>query len=226
MTVLERRKRLAAAARRQQILEAATRLFLAQGFEAVSMADIAADLGVSRAAVYSYFPSTEGVLDTLLTERLGKLWTHLERLLPATGGETGSPPEGLYAALFGFLLGERESLLLLHSGGGPTFQARRSAFLAELGSRLEAHRPNVRRRPHQMSMITHLLDSLAFYAVVQDPADLQGPDDLQALAETLDSFVRGGLTRLAQEAEGGTEAWPSEVAEPPSPPGKCSKLPR
>ena len=193
MPVLEHRKRLAASARRQQILETATRLFLAEGFEAVSMADIAGELGVSRPAVYSYFASTGAVLDTLLSERLGQLWTHLERLIPATGVDTESPPMGLYAALFGFLLNERESLLLLHSGGGPAFQARRSAFLAELGERLEARYPNIRRRPHQISVVTHLLDSLAFYAVQQQPEDVQG------LAETLDSFMRGGVARLAQE---------------------------
>ncbi len=195
MTVLEHRKRLAASARRQQILDAATRLFLAQGFEAVSMADIAAELSVSRGAVYSYFGSTGAVLDTLLGERLGQLWNHLERLIPATGINTESPPVGLYAALFAFLLGERESLLLLHSGGGPAFQSRRSSFLAELGKRLETRYPNIRRRPHQMTLVTHLLDSLAFYAVQQELMDVQG------LADTLDSFMRGGVALLAQEAE-------------------------
>ncbi|WP_407572081.1 TetR/AcrR family transcriptional regulator [Deinococcus altitudinis] len=199
MTVLEHRRRLAAPERRQQILDAATRLFVARGFEAVSMADIAGALGVSRPAVYSYFASTGAVLDVLLTERLGQLWTHLERLIPASGVDTESPPVGLYATLFAFLLGERESLLLLHSGGGPAFQARRRAFLAELGERLEARYPNIRRRPYQMTVVTHLLDSLAFLAVQQELEDVQ-KIDIQGLAATLDSFMRGGVARLAQEA--------------------------
>ena len=210
MTVLEHRKRLDASARRQQILQAATRLFLAKGFEAVSMADIAGELSVSRPAVYSYFASTGAVLDALLVERLGQLWTHLERLIPATGVDTESPPVGLYAALFSFLLSERESLLLLHSGGGPAFQARRSVFLAELGTRLEARYPNIRRRPYQITVVTHLLDSLAFYAVQRQPEDAHG-QETQELAETLDSFMRGGVARLAQEAT------PQESSRRPEP---------
>jgi len=195
MTVLEHRKRLAAPARRQQILDAATGLFIEQGFEAVSMADIAGVLGVSRPAVYSYFASTTAILDALLSDRLGRLWTDLERLIPARLASDSRPPPGMYAALFTFLIGERESLLLLHSGGGPAFQTRRSAFLAELGQRLEAQYPSVRRRPHQISVLTHLLDSVAHFAVQQELGDVQ------ALAQTLDSFMRGGVTQLTAEAQ-------------------------
>ena len=165
------------------------------------MADIAGALGVSRPAVYSYFPSTEAVLDVLLEDRLGQLWSHLEQLIPAGGVEIRNPPAGLYAELFEFLVSERESLLLLHSGGGPGFQARRSAFLAELGRRLEARYPNIRRRPHQMSVVTHLLDSLAFFAVQQDLDRREGAADLRALARTLDAFMRGGVARLAHEPD-------------------------
>ena len=198
MTALDSRKRLAAPERREQILDAAAQLFIAQGFEAVSMADIAARLGVSRPAVYSYYPSTEAVLDVLLDQRLKALWSHLERLIPARAASESRLPVGLYADLFSFLLSERQSLLLLHSGGGPAFQARRSLFLAELGRRLEVQYPSVRRAPHQMSVVTHLLDSLAYYALQQEAAH-PGSFDVQGLATTLDRFVRGGVARLADD---------------------------
>ncbi|GGJ69832.1 TetR/AcrR family transcriptional regulator [Deinococcus aquiradiocola] len=199
MPVNEHRKRLAASARRQQILDAATALFIARGFEAVSMADLAQAIQVSRPAVYSYFPTTEAVLQTLLDERLQQLWTHLERLLPHNLDPHDRSSRGVYAALFGFLLGERESLLLLHSGGGPSFQARRTAFLTQLGERLEAQYPHIRRRPFQMVLITQLLDSLAHHAVQNDV------QDVAALARTLDAFVRGGIEALSSEWERETE---------------------
>jgi AcrR family transcriptional regulator len=157
------------------------------------MADLAQELGISRPAVYSYFASTEAVLEALLGERLGQLWTHLEGLLPASSSGQ-QPPTGVYAALFQFLIGERESLLLLHSGGGPAFQARRTAFLNALGRRLELQYPNIRRRPYQLVILTQLLDSLAYYAVQQQ---LQ---DVGALAETLDSFLRGGVAQLSLDS--------------------------
>jgi AcrR family transcriptional regulator len=187
------RKRLAASARREQILEAATELFIARGFEGVGMADIAQALQISRPAVYSYFTSTESILDALLQGRLQALWSNLAGVLPDAGKQSLRPQVGVYAAVFEFLLGERETLLLLHSGGGPGFQARRSAFLAELGRRLEAHYPNTRRGPQQMLVVTHLLGTLAHHAVQQHLTTTG------ELAGTLDSFLRGGIAQLTKE---------------------------
>jgi AcrR family transcriptional regulator len=45
--------------REQQLLEAAERLFIEQGFAATSFDDIARAAGVTRSLIYSYFPSKE-----------------------------------------------------------------------------------------------------------------------------------------------------------------------
>jgi len=52
--------------RRGRILEGARAAFLRFGFERSSMADIAAGAGVSRTAVYHYFPGKEDVLKALI----------------------------------------------------------------------------------------------------------------------------------------------------------------
>ncbi len=58
----ERKKRLL----RQQLSDTATRLFVDHGFDAVRVADIAAECGVSEATVFNYFPTKESlVLDRL-----------------------------------------------------------------------------------------------------------------------------------------------------------------
>ena len=44
------------AARRRQILDAARRRFVRNGFHATSMQDIFAEAGLSAGAVYRYFP--------------------------------------------------------------------------------------------------------------------------------------------------------------------------
>jgi len=54
----ERRKRVT----RQAISEAAVRLFLERGYDAVSVADIAAEAGVSKMTVFNYFDSKEDLL--------------------------------------------------------------------------------------------------------------------------------------------------------------------
>jgi AcrR family transcriptional regulator len=51
---------------RQQLSDTATRLFIEHGFDAVRVADIAEECGVSEATVFNYFPTKEAlVLDRL-----------------------------------------------------------------------------------------------------------------------------------------------------------------
>lgn len=111
--------------RREQILEVASQLFIEQGFENIKMADIAERLQTSRPNIYTYYPSTEAILDTLLERRVAEWLQEIDRRVAE---DTLFPPEQLLAAL----LEHRELLLLLHSGGGPHFQARRQRFLDSL----------------------------------------------------------------------------------------------
>lgn len=50
------------AARRQEILDAARRAFIARGFHATSMQQIAAESGVSAGNIYRYFPNKEALI--------------------------------------------------------------------------------------------------------------------------------------------------------------------
>ncbi|MBB6099359.1 AcrR family transcriptional regulator [Deinobacterium chartae] len=188
------RKRLPSADRRQQILEASARLFVERGFEAVTVGDIAITLGISRPTVYSYFPSTESILDALLDARLHTLLNRLEPLLASQPKlPPGSAAPNLIAPVFRFLLEERDTLTLLHSGGGPVFRARQHDFLREVARRLPldpalpAH-----DHPHLLLIITTLLDSLA-YRAANDPAIHPAE-----LAHALSSFVRGGVRELLE----------------------------
>lgn len=191
MSLPEPRKRLSSADRRQQILTVGTQLFVERGYEAVTMGDIAAALGVSRPTIYSYFTSTEAVLDALLTERLDDLLGRLEPLLAGSSAQSGQP--NLIETVFCFLLEERETLALLHSGGGPSFRARRHAFLNALGTRIPLNPDlHVRRNPALLLILTTLLDSLAFRAATD-------PDiDREEVIHTLNAFVRCGLDPLRE----------------------------
>jgi len=62
---LERREELGDA-RRTQILEAAVRLWLRQGFDATAVEAIAREAGLAKGTVYLYFPSKEAVLEEAL----------------------------------------------------------------------------------------------------------------------------------------------------------------
>lgn len=192
MTASEPRKRLPSADRRQQILEAGAALFVERGFEAVTMGDIAAALGTSRPTIYSYFTSTEAVLDALLEGRLSALLARLEPVLAAPTAPGAMPH--LIEPVFALLRDERDTLALLHSGGGPTFRARHHRFLNEIARRLPLA-PGVPAHGHPtlLLIITTLLDALAYRAAT-DPDVHEGD-----LARSLGAFVRGGALELLAE---------------------------
>ncbi len=55
-------------AKRRQILAGARQVFLAQGFDAASMGEIARKAGVSKGTLYVYFDSKEQLFETITTE--------------------------------------------------------------------------------------------------------------------------------------------------------------
>jgi len=57
-------------ARREDILDAARRCFLRDGFHATSMQDLFAEVGLSSGAVYSYFPSKDDLIIAIAEENL------------------------------------------------------------------------------------------------------------------------------------------------------------
>ena len=81
--------------RRSRILDGARSAFLRFGFERASMADIAAGAGVSRTALYHYFPGKEEVLRAVVDE------LHAKSLNEAT--EALDKSQTLGAALTGLL---------------------------------------------------------------------------------------------------------------------------
>ncbi|MGA7329676.1 MAG: TetR/AcrR family transcriptional regulator [Rhodomicrobium sp.] len=79
-----RKARGQGAERREEILEAAQRLFAAHGFDAVSTRRIASEVGISQAALFGYFPTRDDLSAELciralteLEERIGDAASHL-----------------------------------------------------------------------------------------------------------------------------------------------------
>lgn len=73
---LERkRSRLSAEVRQNQILSAAIGEFVARGYEAASVSNIAKEAGMSKGNVYVHFPSKEALFEALLLRLLGRAGT-------------------------------------------------------------------------------------------------------------------------------------------------------
>ena len=66
------------ASSRETLAEAACELFLEQGYEATSIADITTRAGVSRSSFFNYFASKSDILWSGLDERVGDFEAHLD----------------------------------------------------------------------------------------------------------------------------------------------------
>ena len=65
--------RLPRSARRQQLLEAAQQVFVANGYHAAAMDDIAERAGVSKPVLYQHFPGKLELYVALLDQHIGTL---------------------------------------------------------------------------------------------------------------------------------------------------------
>src|SRR5947207_7774960 len=59
--------------RRRQILDAAVRVFAAQGYESSRVSDVAKEAGVAYGLVYHYYGSKDAVLEAVFHEQWGRL---------------------------------------------------------------------------------------------------------------------------------------------------------
>ncbi|MFH8251855.1 TetR/AcrR family transcriptional regulator [Microbacterium sp. B2969] len=117
---------------RAQILEISVELFNEQGYDATSVSDLAARLGLTKSALYHHFDSKEQLLAEALDDALGAL----EGVLEEPAATTGSPAERLDAVLRSAVrvLSDRlptVTLLLRVRGNSPSERAaldRRRAF--------------------------------------------------------------------------------------------------
>ncbi len=109
-------------AKRNAVVEAATRAFLSQGYEASSMDAIAADAGVSKRTVYNHFP--QGKRD-LFGAVVSRLYTGLhlagEERLPVDQPPETALPDFLRALLVHMRRPEVRGLLRLVIAEHPRF---------------------------------------------------------------------------------------------------------
>ena len=100
-------------------MRAASDLFAERGFAETSLMDIAGAVGLSKAAVYHYFPTKQVLYDVIVVDLLQRLYHHVAAAVP--GDDT--PAAGrLRAAMRGhaefFESNFAEYVTLLHGFGG------------------------------------------------------------------------------------------------------------
>ena len=92
-----RKPRGQGASRRGEILDAAKRLFLTDGFERATIRKIAATVGVSSAALYLYFPDKDAILRAIAELTFEALLVRLEEAERRSGTDLDRLRGGLHA---------------------------------------------------------------------------------------------------------------------------------
>jgi AcrR family transcriptional regulator len=107
-----RTSRLPRGARRVQLLQAAQDVFVAQGFHAAAMDDIADRAGVSKPVLYQHFPGKRELYLALLEEHVGQLARRVDDALAGTD-DNAERVRGAVTAYFDFIDAEGEAFRLV-----------------------------------------------------------------------------------------------------------------
>lgn len=104
--------RLPKRARRKQLLAAAQEVFVAQGYHAAAMDDIADRAGVSKPVLYQHFPGKLELYLALLEQHSDELVTKVRDALASTT-ENKQRVAATFRAFFEFVSGEGEAFRLV-----------------------------------------------------------------------------------------------------------------
>ncbi|MEU2347516.1 TetR/AcrR family transcriptional regulator [Modestobacter sp. NPDC049651] len=107
-----RTSRLPRSARRLQLLRAAQDVFVAQGFHAAAMDDIADRAGVSKPVLYQHFPGKRELYLALLEQQVDELTDRVRQALAETE-DNRRRVAGVVGAYFGFIDADGEAFRLV-----------------------------------------------------------------------------------------------------------------
>jgi AcrR family transcriptional regulator len=107
-----RSTRLPRVARRHQLLGAAQEIFVAQGYHAAAMDDIAERAGVSKPVLYQHFPSKLDLYLALLDRHCEDLIARVRAALDSTT-DNKQRVSATLSAYFGFVAGDGEAFRLV-----------------------------------------------------------------------------------------------------------------
>jgi AcrR family transcriptional regulator len=143
-------------AARERVLEAATRLFLRDGFRAVGVDTIVAEAGVAKMTLYAHFPSKDDLIVAYLERANRQFWAWLDGASAAV-----DDPRGKLLAMFdavGKLANSPQCL-------GCTFQGTAAEF------------PDPQHPGHRVAL-AHKQAVRARLRALAEQAQLREPDDL------------------------------------------------
>jgi len=181
-----------------RVLEAADRLLVAEGAEALTTTRVAAEAGVSVGALYQYLPDRDAIVDTLADRYLARLETLMDSFIDRASRETWPDPAAILVDAFAGLYRSEPGLRALWFGRHLTERTREADRAHKHAMAVGVHRILVAQRllPDNAAAATACQTAfLAADAVIQQ-AFRADADGAAALLEHLKIMLGSYLDRL------------------------------
>jgi AcrR family transcriptional regulator len=195
-----RKAELAKAARREEILAAARRVFAERGFRGTTIADIAEEAGIALGTIYLYYPSKEAVF-AALNERLGEIVSDSVQAVPPTRSVLETTRKRV-RRVFDACSRNRDlvRLVVLNTDPGTeltrrmqaTAEARNRPLARELGAAVAAGTV----RPCDPAVTARLIEGMVSMAVYQAFV-LSGGEDADTYRDTCADMIAAYLQPVA-----------------------------
>ena len=129
-----------------RVLEAADRLLVAEGAEALTTTRVAAEAGVSVGALYQYLPDRDAIVDTLADRYLARLETLMDSFVDRASRESWPDPAAVLVDAFAGLYRSEPGLRALWFGHHLTERTREADRVHKHAMAIGVHRILVAQR--------------------------------------------------------------------------------
>ncbi|WP_448949822.1 TetR/AcrR family transcriptional regulator [Labrys neptuniae] len=156
--------------RRNNLLDAASRIFARQGYEAASVDDIAFEAGIGKATIYRYFSSKEALFEAVFAQALDDLEVRLDAAL-LREGDFATRLTHLVAEIVPTVRTHLSTIRDLSEGENSKrriFRRRRAAISQRLITVIEEAQRRGEARPFDTDMAARLLIGMAWIGVGAD----------------------------------------------------------
>ncbi len=194
--------------KRRQVVDAAEILFLAQGYGAVSMDQVARKAGVSKATLYAYFPSKDALFAHIVACK-GMDSPLADDLFPAEVSDLRAALEAIGARMLDFMLRDRTlaiyRIALAESGRFPElgrafyengpyrFTIRFSTWLEQLRAKGLVEVDDIMLATHQFMALMRC--GVFFRRSLSLPPDADAEEIRRTVAGAADTFLRAFAKR-------------------------------
>lgn len=128
--------------RRRQLLDAASRLFVREGYSGITMVALAAEAGVSRRLVYDHFPDLASLYEAFFDDRATRYLAALDAAVDRADGDGAAAFAGAFAQLLSMPADDQRAVRLLVADPGlPDLDPLRDRFRRRVEARWLAHLP-------------------------------------------------------------------------------------